>query len=319
MATAFKDGRLAFSLGEDYAHHGLLQPDGVNKDFEQGYTYRLQQNKPQVPADRFIRKWLQIRHNAWKRNRLFSPDVTPDFLRSIDTATCPVSAVALTYGTGLDTDWSVDRIDNEGAYATVNLIICSTRVNTIKGALSAQAIVEISLGKHGKEYLGLNIAEWERIALLCTCAGADNGFEYPVRAVLPPSMRHPHLVTPWCYFIQDTMVRTTTLSQNRMNMIWLEWEKATPAESLVYFKVVRKEIESYALATYAKHREVTKAFSSDNLWKNFAAWWMALSDAGTLMPLLYRYSDKLYAAHARDVLCNDDMQEQKHTATKGYA
>lgn len=134
--TPYLDARVAFTLGEDYAFFGLPVPTGADQAMLQGHNTGLARFPRRQPADRFVKKWLQIRVGAWKRNRVFESTVTPDYLKLIDNEFCPVSRVTLTHATGLDTDWSIDRLNNDGAYAPGNLLVMSSRVNHIKGTLT---------------------------------------------------------------------------------------------------------------------------------------------------------------------------------------
>jgi hypothetical protein len=136
MSTAHKNDRNAFLIGEDYARYGLAAPEHADTAFIQGYSSKQQQHTRKQTADRFVRKWLQVRFSAWKRNRYVAPEFTPEFLRTIDLLKCPVSGIEFTYGVGAETDWSVDRIDNDGGYSPRNVLLVSTRANKAKGSLN---------------------------------------------------------------------------------------------------------------------------------------------------------------------------------------
>lgn len=75
--------------------------------------------------DRFVRKWLQLRLGAFVRGRSVAADVTVELLRRMDVSHCPVTRERLTHATRLDTDASVDRLNNDGAYAASNLAMMS--------------------------------------------------------------------------------------------------------------------------------------------------------------------------------------------------
>jgi hypothetical protein len=73
-----------------------------------------------------------LRLGALSRHSIVQPEITPQYLKYIDTDLCPVSLIPLTHSTRTDTDWSVDRINNSGAYADANLMVISARVNRVK-------------------------------------------------------------------------------------------------------------------------------------------------------------------------------------------
>lgn len=115
-------------------------------------------------ADRFVRKWLQLRLGAWRRGRVVANDVTPELLRELDWDHCPVTRTPLTHGTLGDSDASVDRLLNDGAYAAGNLALMSVRANRAKGTLG---FAEVLARARGEVPPGpLTPAEWLRLAVL---------------------------------------------------------------------------------------------------------------------------------------------------------
>lgn len=119
--------------------------------------------RPRAP-DRFVRKWLQLRMSAWHRGRAFDESVTPELLKAMDVPICPVMRVALTHGERTGNDWSVDRLNNDGAYAANNLAVISTFANQAKGALPFEEVLARS--KLGSASDGLEPIEWLRLAAL---------------------------------------------------------------------------------------------------------------------------------------------------------
>ncbi|MBK7616713.1 MAG: hypothetical protein IPJ08_20510 [Burkholderiales bacterium] len=132
-----------FELGWDYAHYGTVPPadhlhplSPVRQGWEAG---RDSFGRRTLQANRFARKWLQLRLNAWLRGRAFEgQQVNPAFLRQIDVAVCPVTREVLTHGTGELSDASVDRVFNDAAYAAGNLAVMSTRANHAKSRLRSR-------------------------------------------------------------------------------------------------------------------------------------------------------------------------------------
>lgn len=115
-------------------------------------------------ADRFVAKCLQLRLNALRRGRIVADDVTPDLLRELDLTHCPVTRQPLTHGTLQDTDWSVDRLHNDAAYAASNLAVMSVKANLAKGALRFEQVH--ARAQHSKPTDGLSPQAWMRLAAL---------------------------------------------------------------------------------------------------------------------------------------------------------
>lgn len=160
--------RIGFQIGEDYARYGMRLPEGAAKSVIAGYNAGSQE-RGNWKTNRYIRKWLQLRLNAFSRGKLFSNEITPDFIKSIDADYCPITGVRLTHATGKDSDWSIDRVSNDFDYIPTNLIVMSTLANKAKGNKSADRIIQVSesLGDHLEHLVeGLNAAAWKRMAEL---------------------------------------------------------------------------------------------------------------------------------------------------------
>jgi hypothetical protein len=163
-----------FELGWDYAHYGAVPPAAqldplspVRHGWEAG---RLTFGQRTLVSNRFVRKWLQLRLNAWLRGRVFEgTQVNPAFLRQIDVAICPITREVLTHGTGELSDSSVDRVFNDAAYAGGNLAVMSTRANRAKSGYGTDDAMgfarQIELGKLG-QIDGLTAEQWARITVL---------------------------------------------------------------------------------------------------------------------------------------------------------
>jgi hypothetical protein len=169
---------IAFELGWDHAHHGLVPPaehllpaNPVRQGWEAG---RASFGQRTLKPTRHVRKWLQLRLQAWKRGRAFEGvQVTPHYLAQIDTGRCPITRQALTHATGADTDASVDRVYNDAGYAAGNLAVISLRANQAKGEMrwdEARTMAVLAeartTGAGAGTADGLASAEWARIAVL---------------------------------------------------------------------------------------------------------------------------------------------------------
>lgn len=131
-----------FDLGWDYYAAKQGMPDDVSAypAFIDGYETAKTRIKS-VRGDRFELKWLQIRYGALKRNRIFDITVTAEILREIDVTHCPITLVPLTHSAGLDSDWSIDRVNNNVGYTMGNLVVVSSKANKSKGCMSYEEIV----------------------------------------------------------------------------------------------------------------------------------------------------------------------------------
>ncbi|RKT20435.1 hypothetical protein B0G69_3731 [Paraburkholderia sp. RAU2J] len=132
------------TLGWDLASYGWKPRDDAPAHVLEGHAEGKARfgTKTKRPT-RFERKWLQLRQNALRREKVVDEAITPGFIEFIDYPTCPVTLVELTHSTGEDTDWSVDRVNNDGAYADGNLIVMSVRANKAKGNKSLRDIKEL--------------------------------------------------------------------------------------------------------------------------------------------------------------------------------
>lgn len=137
--------KIGFDCGWDHAEYGVIIPDhlmvGTLADGLHAGLAQRGRSRPKE-ADRYVRKWLQLRRNAWRRERIFDDAVTPEYIRRIDVPYCPITRERLTYSTGKGSDWSVDRLVNDGGYARGNLVVMSTRANKAKDSLTTKQIVD---------------------------------------------------------------------------------------------------------------------------------------------------------------------------------
>jgi hypothetical protein len=168
------DMHAGFELGWDYAQRGLVPPPEQLREgnpVRQGWQAGMAAfGRRTLAHTRHVRKWLQLRLNAWLRGRVFeTTQVTPHYLGQIDVALCPITRQPLTHGTGGDDDASIDRVRNDAAYAAGNLVVMSTRANRAKGAFTwdeALVLVQQAEGAASGSVDGLGAGEWSRLAVL---------------------------------------------------------------------------------------------------------------------------------------------------------
>lgn len=119
------------------------------------------------------------RQSAIRRGWVVDESVTPEFIASIDHPICPVTLVEMTHSTKQDTDWSVDRVNNEGAYADGNLVVVSVRANRATGSKTYQAVESILSGQSVDP--GLGKEEWARLrCIMLGACNAKSGEEFTV-------------------------------------------------------------------------------------------------------------------------------------------
>ncbi|AOY97569.1 hypothetical protein BKK79_37165 (plasmid) [Cupriavidus sp. USMAA2-4] len=192
IRTEWLDPKLGFDIGFDYAANGLELPSHIRDEESelpaalfQGYRYGVERHgRSHGRSDRFTRKWLQLRVNAWRRLRHFDDRVTPGYLRTIDVVYCPITRVKLEHGTGSMDSWSVDRIYNGAGYAPGNLAVISRRANEAKGTLTVEKVVRILAGESSWELdPALGREEWRRA--ICLMAWSDPTIAPQVSGRLP--------------------------------------------------------------------------------------------------------------------------------------
>jgi hypothetical protein len=183
-------GGAGFEIGWDHAQHRLtppvdhLQPGSpVRQGWEAGRIVFGPRTRAATPH---VRKWLQLRLNAWQRSRAFCTlQVTPALLRRIDVPVCPIVREPLVHGTGGPLDASVDRVNNDAGYAAGNLAVMSVRANGAKAHCAwddAMGFVrQIEAGALGT-IDGLDAAQWSRLAVLMSFA---TPLPHGVAATLP--------------------------------------------------------------------------------------------------------------------------------------
>lgn len=168
--------QIGFELGWDYAHHGVLPPAPYG-DEPSPLRHGLRAGQAAfgsrtLRATRPVRKWLQLRLHAWLRGRSVElVQVTPNHLQQIEASHCPITRVALSVATLEGSDASVDRVRNDAGYAAGNLAMMSTQANHAKAAhgfRDALRIVRDLEASHAGAAGGLTLAQWARVAVLCS-------------------------------------------------------------------------------------------------------------------------------------------------------
>ncbi len=177
--------RLGYDL---FQYRRCVSLERLTDPLREGFQQARAAGARTQPADRFERKWLQLRWSAHNRNKAFDEQITPSFIRSIDVEICPVLRIALTHGECAGTDWSVDRLNNDGAYAINNLAVISTQANHAKANRSYEEV--FALSSRDTSTVGLQPGEWLRLAALmlgpCFANRPEQAPSIPLAAPIPP-------------------------------------------------------------------------------------------------------------------------------------
>lgn len=168
------DTAVGRSIGYEFARLGLKLPEGAAQALREGYAEGANRwSHARVESTPWERKLLRLKASAWRRNRFVDEAVTPAYLQAIQVRYCPITRIPLTSGTGTDTDATVDRVFNGGAYAIGNLAMMSARANHAKANLMPDELYREAMSGSSAE--GLSNAEWMRLAAM-TCAAAPPGY-----------------------------------------------------------------------------------------------------------------------------------------------
>lgn len=277
-STFVPDPRDGFALGWDYAAYGLeLMPDAepdLMTGFKEGQKRFARRT---LSHDRYVRKWLVLRHNAWRRGRVFDAGVTPQYLESITPRYCPITRVELTVGTGADSDCSVDRLENLGGYAPGNLVVLSVRANEAKAAMGYCDVLRLLQAKEPAK--GLSAVEWARMAALMGMA-ADEESVLPL-LVMPP--RRLNIRNRYSFLQMASMM--ATYSQHYAELA-PDIQRACPGKSAK--KAFEKLLDAAGgHITYAIRQGAPSATCAiEDSWRNgdllrrFRAWVSLMSDDG---------------------------------------
>ncbi len=93
------------------------------------------------------------KYRAKKKGLEFN--ITPEYIKSIDTDTCPYLNIPIfwnvstsTDGRAVDNSKSIDRIDSSKGYVKGNVIVCSWRANSILSNATAAEMALITVNFH---------------------------------------------------------------------------------------------------------------------------------------------------------------------------
>jgi hypothetical protein len=160
---------LAFEIGFDHFRFNLPLDiarfnDMHRQQIRYGYEAAKMQKVTKKHPDRYEKKLLMIRDRALMKGLEVSITVTDLQIRLLETkGLCPITQQPLTYAENNESDWSVDRIDNDCGYTKENIVIISTIANQAKTDMNLSSIIKKALGKIQSDGL-LTASEWHRMA-----------------------------------------------------------------------------------------------------------------------------------------------------------
>lgn len=259
--------KAGFELGWDYARFLGWHPDDErNKHFLGGFATAKSATWPPPHLDRYTRKWLQLRYGAWRRNRVFDENVTPSFLQEIDRPMCPILGTILTHSTGELSDWSVDRLNNQGGYAIGNLAVMSTQANAAKGNLSLEDIESRACLTYGCG--GLTPLQWKRMVSLLTGPYSviqERELLYPLCIIPPPYV-------PLNLFQEFQLVLVRESHPGRSPLLAKLEKLCTSRNTLKQFKKLVLKLQ----ALRKDVQPVMEVWLDDELLEALASWYQSL-------------------------------------------
>ena len=199
----------AFEIGLDHAHHHLTPPLAhlqAENPVHLGWSHGRQVYGPRtLRATAPVRRWLTLRLAAWVSGQVFEDvQVTPHFLRQIETSQCPVTLKPLSHVTGSAGEQVIDRLNTQAAYAAGNLVSLSLQAHQARqGRSCEQALAcaqQLRSGQPG-DCIGpgqgaesipaidkLDSHQWQRLAVLLSFA---TPLPHAVAASLPLVLMPP--------------------------------------------------------------------------------------------------------------------------------
>lgn len=265
-----------FDIGWDFARFGrILDPAISEHSVLAGYRAGREHFRvPQHLPDRFVSKWLQLRLNAFRRRRILDREVTPDYLKRIDCAVCPITLTAMTHSALAESDWSVDRINNDGAYAPGNLMVMCAKANRAKGARGYREVIHLASGSAEGVVLGLSKREWARLA--CVMIGAATTTEagptlLPLLTRIPEDSRAP------LYFVFQQMLLVSARLASERNRVMKALCRLHPSSERSL--VLRCAVERLAVTL----RDVAypyDALSDEGVQRPMRNWFVTMPAAG---------------------------------------
>lgn len=289
--------QIGFALGWDHAHYRVAPPvaylgeasplrDGWRAG-QAAFSSRTLAATPQV------RQWLALRLHAWLQHRSVElVELTPNYLKQIDVAHCPITRIALCVEGDAITA-TIDRVRDDAGFAAGNLAAMSLKAMHAKAARGARAAWQIAAQIEADgvaEIDGLGAAEWKRLAVLASFVeplAHDDACALPLLVLPPNRLRLFNPVQALQAFVsQQLLTPGWSLRINR-------FEKLLPGDA------VRADFKRFFMALLPRVLERGRLGGSP------AARW-AIEDAWRLESVLSRwtaFARRLDAVQCEGLLC----------------
>jgi len=321
--------RIGFELGWDYAHYRLVpaaahleEPSSLRDGLAAGQAVFGART---LAANRWVRKWLQLRLNAWLRGRSVELlQVTPNYLQQIEASHCPITRQPLSGANADAGDASIDRVRNDAGYAAGNLVMMSALANRAKGAHGRQQALQFarcSAADATGGVGGLSAAQWERVAVLCSFVEAlphDEACAIPL-VLLPPNRLR---------LFNPVQALQAFVSRQLLAAGWSA--RVSRFEALLVGKPLRRAFQSFFYAFLPRVLEAGR--NADPMYARWAvedAWrnplvlrrWIEFAgqlDAAQCQRLLLRAHAKRLGSQRIDTFDEAQSTEGWNLASRGY-
>ena len=187
--------QVAFNIGWDHAHHGLVPPPELlleGSPVRQGWlAAKALFGQRNLANTRPVRQWLGLRLQAWLRGIGFDLEtLTPNYLAQIEVTHCPVTRHALGGPAGSADAAVVERLHPLADYSAGHVVVMSHSASQARAGCNADAALRFAkLAEQEGSVRGLNAPAWQRLATLISFVNPSTHLEAarsPLR-VLPPN------------------------------------------------------------------------------------------------------------------------------------
>lgn len=289
--------QIGFALGWDHAHYRVAPPaaylgeaSALRDGWRAGQAAFAART---LAATQQVRQWLALRLHAWLQHRSVElVELTPNYLKQIDVAHCPVTRTALS-ADGEAANLTIDRVRDDAGFAAGNLAAMSLKAQHAKAARGAHAAWQIAAQIEADgvaEIDGLGAAEWKRLAVLASFVeplSHEEACALPLLVLPPNRLRLFNPVQALQAFVsQQLLTPGWSLRINR-------FEKLLPGDA------VRADFKRFFMALLPRVLERGRLGGSP------AARW-AIEDAWRLESVLSRwtaFARRLDAVQCEALLC----------------
>lgn len=259
--------KIGFEIGFDQAFYRQSLSDRSDEAILQGFESCKTRSDPEK-INRFVKKWLQLRFQAYLRGRAVSKDVTPQLIQALDAQICPITGLILTHASLEPSDWSVERLCNDSGYAWGNLAIVSSQANKARGSMSYEDICRAA--ESNESFNGLSAQAW-----ICyeNLARGPNFWAGQVKGIIPlsiPMTQSLIFMTP-SQFLQEQAYYNVASSNARLRSLTYKMLKiispssASSAKLSIFLTKVERN--------FKKGRDRHQTFYNPTCFESFLDWY----------------------------------------------